>query len=72
MSKFENELRALINRQSKENGSNTPDFILAKFLNECLSAFDKAVNERHKWYRPDLTPTIETPTIESRGQFQSL
>jgi len=28
--RFENDLRAIINKHSKENGSNTPDFILAE------------------------------------------
>jgi hypothetical protein len=39
-----------INRHSAENGSNTPDFILAEFIHGCLDAFDKAVNEREEWY----------------------
>ncbi len=47
---FELELRALINRHSRENGSNTPDFILAEYLNDCLKAFDGAVRGRSLWY----------------------
>jgi len=39
-----------INATSSENGSNTPDFILAEFLTECLAAFDKTVQARAKWY----------------------
>ena len=35
-----------INRNSAENGSNTPDFILAGFILQCLQAFDTAVNTR--------------------------
>ncbi len=50
MSEFVKELKHLINRYSQENGSNTPDFVLAEYLNDCLSAFDKAVNTREKWY----------------------
>jgi hypothetical protein len=37
-------------RASAENGSNTPDFILAQYLTSCLAAFDEAVNAREKWY----------------------
>lgn len=44
--KFQKELAALINTYSLENGSNTPDYVLAKFLEEALVAFDEAVNLR--------------------------
>lgn len=47
---FGDELRALINRYSQENNSNTPDFILATYLQSCLNAFDEAVNRRNEWY----------------------
>jgi len=46
---FRKELERLINCHSFENGSNTPDFILAQFLHESLLAFDRAVNERERW-----------------------
>jgi len=49
---FRDELEHLLNAQSMENGSNTPDFILAKYLEQCLAAFDLAVNARENWYRP--------------------
>lgn len=48
---FRKELEALLNTRSKENGSNTPDFILAEYLLSCLEAFDKAVNTRSWWWR---------------------
>ena len=47
---FRKDLETLINENSMENGSNTPDYILADFLNECLNVFDKAVKERSRWY----------------------
>jgi hypothetical protein len=47
---FRRDLAKLINRHSKENGSETPDFILATYLKECLEAFDKAVVTREQWY----------------------
>jgi len=43
-------LRSLINRYSKENVSNTPDFVLASFLYDTLSVFNYAVIDREKWY----------------------
>ena len=47
---FFDEIRAVINRHSKENGSNTPDFILAQFLTSSLEALDFAINQRSDWY----------------------
>lgn len=50
MTDFERQLRSLINKNSMENGSNTPDLILARFLTTCLEAFDAAVVQRENWY----------------------
>jgi hypothetical protein len=47
---FEKELKHLINRYSKENGSDTPDFILAEYLNDCLESFNKTISKREEWY----------------------
>ncbi len=46
---FEEQLRELINSNSIENYSNTPDFILAKYLVGCLDAFNTATKERNDW-----------------------
>ena len=47
---FQDELRSLINRYSRENKSNTPDFILVEYIMDSLNAFDKATNEREGWH----------------------
>ena len=47
---FTKELTSLINRYSKENKSNTPDWILAGYIENCLHAFNAAVSNREKWY----------------------
>jgi len=47
---FLKELEKLINKYSKENGSNTPDYILAAYLQSCLYNFDTAVNLRNGFY----------------------
>jgi len=47
---FEKRLAALINEYSKENDSDTPDFILARYLNEVLKNFNAAVLDREQWY----------------------
>ena len=49
-SEFERELESLINRTSQENASHTPDFILAEFLMNALSAFNAATRRREEWY----------------------
>lgn len=46
LSEFREELKALINTYSLENESDTPDFILAQYLVECLAAFNTAVRHR--------------------------
>ena len=48
--RFRSELGRLINFHSVENGSNTPDFILATYIEGCLEAFDTAVTRRDEWY----------------------
>jgi hypothetical protein len=51
---FRKALEDTINRFSRENGSNTPDFILADYLAACLLAFDEASRAREKWYGTEL------------------
>ena len=58
MHSFEDELQSLINRCSQENTSNTPDFILAQYMNACLLAFNTAVQQRESWYGRDPRPSI--------------
>jgi hypothetical protein len=45
-SKFQTELQHLINKYSKEGGSDTPDFVLAEYLVGALKNFDYAVRYR--------------------------
>lgn len=60
---FTKELTSLINRYSIENGSNTPDFILAKYLVNCLTVFEMRVNEREKWYGREVPKQIYEETF---------
>lgn len=53
---FEKELSALINIYSIENDSNTPDFILAQYMQTCLSAFNTALQQRETWCCRDARP----------------
>jgi hypothetical protein len=43
-------LRQTLNAHSAENGSDTPDFILADLLFDVLSAYNTAVRARERWY----------------------
>jgi hypothetical protein len=47
---FKEELTHLINRYSLENGSDTPDFMLAEYLVSCLNAYERAVEQRSAWF----------------------
>lgn len=51
MSDLEKELTFFLNKHSIEGASNTPDYILARYLVDCLSTFSAAVNYRDEWYR---------------------
>jgi hypothetical protein len=47
-----------LNSASAENGSNTPDFILAEYLTACLAAFDAGVIAREKFYGYAMHPAM--------------
>jgi hypothetical protein len=49
------DIATIINRHSRENASNTPDFILAEYLERCLITFEMASNAREKWYGKKLS-----------------
>lgn len=51
---FEKELEALINKYSIENGSDTPDFLIAEFMSNCLIAYQQVVTKRDKWFGVDM------------------
>jgi len=62
MSTFRKELEEVINKYSKESDSNTPDFILAEYLNNCLNAYNLAVLKRHQWHgqkESDIFPKLQ-------------
>ena len=57
MTDFERSLAGMINANSLENNSNTPDYILAIYLAACLAAFNTATQQRETWYGRDALPT---------------
>lgn len=62
----ETEIRTILNRASRENETNTPDFILAEYMMEALGAFERAVKAREKWYGrvPASYGSGPVPTLE--------
>ena len=57
-SRIRTDLEQAINRACAENGSDTPDFILAEYLMGCLVVFDDAVKAREKWYGREPRPVV--------------
>ena|SRR5690348_8302421 len=53
---FDDELVCLLNKYSKENGSNTPDFILADYIGRCLENWNLTVVNREEWYGRTFSP----------------
>ena len=66
MNDFQDELESLINRHSQESGSDTPDFILASYLNDCLKSYNAAVQARDQWYGRPRTVPCTTPDCSNR------
>lgn len=64
MSTFVQEIQEVINRHSKENVSDTPDFILAEYLHNCLQAFEIATKKREEWYGRKRNSIV---TLKSSG-----
>ncbi len=54
---FEKALASLINRYSRENASNTPDWILAQYIESCLLAFETTTQQRETWYGRNPRPS---------------
>jgi hypothetical protein len=51
---FAKELESLINKHSQENGSNTPDFMLAEYLVNCLDNYNNIISKRDMWNSVDI------------------
>ncbi len=60
LEELRDEIVRAINRHCAEDGSDTPDFILADYLMGCMQTFDRAVDAREKWYGRPVRPVAET------------
>lgn len=55
---FAEELRCLLNRYSMENDSNTPDWVLAKYLISCLMAYNETRVQRNELFDLLISPRM--------------
>jgi len=67
---FRQELESLINRYSQENGSDTPDFILARYIVGSLAVFNCAVNHREVWHGRRMR--VQTTPVTGHGEVPPL
>ena len=52
---LKDDLVALLNKYSQDSLANTPDFILADYLLNCLKAFRNASKLNQEWHQKDKT-----------------
>lgn len=71
MSDFKTELENLINKYSMEKYSDTPDFVLAKYLMDCVDVWNANVIARDRFYGGKRVkavqgkpPTTDTALLE--------
>ena len=67
---LEKKLAGLINAESRENDSNTPDFILSEYMMGCLDVFELASNKREVWFgvELDILNDWESLIMEALGE----
>lgn len=53
MSDFEKELTDLLNRYSIDQKTDTPDFVLARYLNDCINSLSTMIDKRENWSSKD-------------------
>lgn len=54
MDDFMKELSVLLNRYGKDSDTNTPDYILAEYLENCIDSFERAIDLRDAWHTKDV------------------
>ena len=71
MSHFEQKLTDIINGHSMENGSNTPDFLLAEYMVGCLEIFNRTIAKRAEWHGEDPAINSTKPSERLSNQLSS-
>ena len=59
-------IREAINITSAENRSDTPDFILAEYLTDCLAAFDKATKAKQTWHKSTQNQSTQNQSTQNQ------
>ena len=44
------EIKELLNKYSRENISDTPDYVLRDYLWDCLKSYERAIEQRRHWF----------------------
>lgn len=71
-------IRQELNKASRENESNTPDYLLAAYLMSCLEAGENLIVSRDQWYGPRRVMwspkaiLMVGDTISHRPRYQDL
>jgi len=60
------QIAEVLNRNSMENASNTPDFLLAEYMERCLAAAEILINRRDGWYGVSLAPGRPVVVVDGR------
>jgi len=60
------DLRGVINRHSRENESDTPDYLIAEYMLGCLEAYERTVVLRDKWHGRER-PTAASYHVEAKA-----
>lgn len=63
-SSLKSELVSLLNSDSRENVSNTPDFILADVMMHALESFETCAKRRDQWYGINPEPGKHPGVLE--------
>lgn len=70
LTEFRKELQKLLNRYSMENKSNTPDFVLARYLTNCLIAFNQATLSRDEFHQSGWRPERNSLWLQEASSAQ--
>lgn len=60
-------IRDVLNKQGRDCQSNTPDYILANYLEACLVAFENAIQQREYYHGRDPRSTVPKPRRTATG-----
>jgi hypothetical protein len=62
-------IQEIINKNSLENGSNTPDFIIANFMVDSIDLLNKAIRRRDEWQNTK-PPITKRTLVEVEGELK--